>query len=134
MELCHALQDLIKGNFTNPDESNTLDVGMAIIREDDSDYEEWPFRRCIDLSGMDDMVLRGLATNIGIWGQLVAEIQLSLVRLQLVQHRNRFRRHTPMNQLCRRSNHVCFWSLSEGFFSASSTRPRRSQGEPPIER
>jgi hypothetical protein len=47
MELvCHALQeDLIKGNFTNPDESNTtLSVGV-VIREDDSDYEEWPFRQ-----------------------------------------------------------------------------------------
>ena len=49
------------------------------------------------------MVLRGLATNIGVRGQEVAEIQVSLVRLQLV-HRNRFR-HTPANQLYRRSNH-----------------------------
>jgi hypothetical protein len=34
-------QDLIsKGDFTNPDESNALSVGVAMIPEDDSDYDE----------------------------------------------------------------------------------------------
>jgi hypothetical protein len=40
MEIYHDLQDLIKDDFTNPHESITRSVGMAMIPDDDSDYEE----------------------------------------------------------------------------------------------